>query len=74
MNKCHGLSRSIITAVRDGEQAVLITKKTQHAMDSCMNMLTEILRGAPSQYPIMVIDDESDYATMPPPRLTNRRN
>jgi hypothetical protein len=73
LNKCQGLSKSIITAVRDGGQAVLITKKTQHSMDHCMNMITDILRGDPSQYPIMVIDDESDYATMPPPRLADRR-
>jgi hypothetical protein len=74
LNKCQGLSQSRINAVRDGGQAVLITKKTPHAMDACMNMITDILRGDPSQFPIMVIDDESDYATMPPPRLTIGRN
>ena len=73
INACPGLSRSRINAVRNGEQAVLIIK-TIYAMDACMNLITDVLRDEPSECRILVIDDESDYATMPHPNLINPRH
>lgn len=73
LTQCVPLARGMLEKVLDGEQAIFVIKKQTHAMDHLMNLITDVLRRNPEQYPIMVIDDESDYATMPEPRLSNRR-
>ena len=72
INKCSAFAQSSLEKVRDGASAVLVIKKQHSAMRACMNLITNILGADFERYPIMVIDDESDYATCPPPHRLMR--
>ena len=67
INKCSAFAQSSLERVKDGASAVLVIKKHNGAMQTCMNLITNILGAEFERYPIMIIDDESDYATCPAP-------